>query len=295
MKRLLVFLLFIFFFLNLRAQEKILIDENRLWSYVWEDCEEEIITYKTFYNRLQGDTVINGKLYLKVQIAEDEYAQQWRFTGEFLREENKRVYYSGDAPEEEFLIYDFNLKVGEVVTIRNILKPDGLTLQVVKVDSVLTFDGYRKRLELILNEFSSSEFWIEGVGSESGLLNSGGGIFLGICGSTFLLCTTDNNVQVHQNPYYQGCYFTLLGNEEIEVDLNNIEIIYKPQTKKLHLSVPEGEGVKVMVTNISGVVLFRENLNQTNPEIDFSTYKPGLYIVSVSGKKFYLSKKISIN
>lgn len=278
---------------SIYAQERVLVEEGMLWSSLQDNCTPGVLNYRSFFTRFKGDTILNEKLYKKVQIAEDEDAQQWMFTNEFVREENNRVFYLGDGLEEEFLIYDFNLEAGDEVTVWNQLVPEGLALLVVNVDSIFMFDGYRKRIELIKNEFSSSEFWIEGVGSEYGLLNSGGGIFLGICGNYFLLCLTENEVQIYQNPNYQTCFYNLLGEEEN--DLDKIEMVYNSLTKKVQVSVPGNSVTRLIVTNISGVVLHSSTLNSPKGEIDFSYFGKGLFVVTALRERSSFSKKILVN
>jgi len=293
MKRMLIFSFLFFCLFVSKGQENKLITENRVWSYLQDNCAPGVIEYKSFYTRLRGDTLINGITYKRVQLAEDESADQWKYTDEFVREQENRIYYLNTLLEGESLIYDFNLEVGEEVTVWNPLEPDGLNLIVTKIDSVLIHDGYHKRLELIIDEFSSPEYWIEGIGSEYGLLNSGGGVFLGICGNYLLLCATIDGLQIYQNPNYQTCFYNLLGEEENYLD--DIEMIYNPLTKKLQISAPVNSSVRLMVTNISGTIVHRSTLNSPKGEIDFSYFGKGLFVVIAFGEKSFVSKKIVVN
>jgi len=293
MKRMLIFSFLIFCLQVSQGQENTLITENRMWSYLQDNCAPGVTEYKSFYTRFRGDTLLNGNLYKKVQLAEDESADQWKYTDEFVREQENRVYYFNTLLEEESLIYDFNLEVAEEVTVWNPLKPDGLQLIVNKIDSVLIMDSYHKRMELIIDEFSSPEYWIEGIGSEYGLLNSGGGVFLGICGNYLLLCANIDGLQVYQNPNYQTCFYNLLGEEDDEPD--KTEMNYNSLTKKLQVSVPGNSPVRLMVTNISGVVIHRSMLDSQKAEIDFSFFSSGLFVVTAISKKSSVSKKILVN
>ena len=279
----------------LQSQENSLVTEDREWASLWEICGPDYITYQTFYTRFHGDTMVNGKEYKKVEIAEDEDAQVWKFSGEFVREENNRVFYLGNFLEEEMLLYDFNLKVGKQVKVWNVLEPDGIVLQVTHIDSVLTFDGYRKRMHLEFDEFSVPEVWIEGVGSESGVLNSSGSIFLGICNTYFLLCSTDNGFQVYQNPEYETCYYNLLGREETETKVDTIFLNYVPITRTLTLHNTDHESVDVLITGITGQVVYRSQTNDASYEIDLSSLKSGFYVVSIRSKGIATFKKILIN
>ena len=291
-------LLFITYLLSLSlwlsAQVGDIVTENRIWSNLLETCEPDVTYYTTFYQRFEGDTIIANKPYLKVMIAEDELASEWVYTNEYVREENGRVFYLSDPEEGEVLIYDFNILVGEQVTIWNPIAFGDLTLTLNKIDSVMTFDGYRKRWEFVLDIFSPPEIWIEGVGSESGVLNSGTGIFLGLCGTYSLLCSSDYGNQIYQNPGYEGCYFNLLddGNNHFS-EPPLVDIQYLPATKKLLIKGSASN--QIMITNISGVILYKGQLVSDELTINTSTYKTGLHVITVISQGTAVSKKLMIH
>lgn len=294
MKPILLVALAVFWAVVAVAQTNSIVDENKVWSNLQEICESDQILYRTFYNRFEGDIEIDGKNYKEVLIAEDEYAQNWFFTGEMVREENNRVYLI-DALGEEGLLYDFNVGLGDTVTITNPLTIDGLFLTVVAIDSIETIDGYRKRWKLIADEFSPPEYWIEGIGSESGVLNSGTGVFLGLCGTYFLLCATEGNNQVYQNPQYENCYFNLLDNDEITFGkANDFLFTYKAAEKKLLIQFPDFKQKKLMVTNIFGKVVYKNDVISERTSIDLSAYQSGVYVVSVITNGTINSKKIMV-
>ena len=72
-----------------------------------EHCQPWGSTYSTDYFQFEEDTIINGFVYKKVWISEDETYQNWNFYSAFIREENNKVYYKHMFGEEG-LIYDFN-------------------------------------------------------------------------------------------------------------------------------------------------------------------------------------------
>ena len=124
-----------------------------------------------------------------------------------VREEGRRVYYrkkTGEDYEAEVLLYNFNLTVGDIVAVNWM----GQQLMVMEVSQV-EVDGVMRR-QLGLGAYSIGyppteidEYWIEGVGSTFGFLNSGsegmGGAFI------TLLCYHENGNLVWDNEEFDDC------------------------------------------------------------------------------------------
>ena len=97
--------------------------------------------------------------------------------GASLREEGKRAYILYDG-EEEQLLYDFGLERGESVDVGQ--HGEHHVVTVLDVDTVYLYDGknkgYARRLQIsdeqIRNSnYSRPAYWIEGLGSDLGLLS----------------------------------------------------------------------------------------------------------------------------
>ena len=207
MKKLVYILLFLLTVPLLEAQE--IVDNQKQWSILTGHCLPDYTTYTTTFFKFDEDTIIEGKLYQKVFISEDEYQEEWYFYGSFIREENKKVYlreYYG----EEGLIYDFNLHLGDMVEVNNPRAISEVSLVLTEIDSVETSDGYRERWKLTNVEFMISEYWIEGIGSMNGVLNSSTEVFGGLCGTYILLCEEESGNTIYLNPEYEFCYYLLL-------------------------------------------------------------------------------------
>lgn len=274
------------------AQNHIVV-ENKIWSNVLEDCLPEGNVYTTYYHRFEGDTLVNGKSFKKVMIAEDELHQEWFFGGQFIREENNRVYLL-DSFGEEGLIYDFNLVQGDTVTINNPLAPDGLLLTLTGIDSVETFDGYRKRWKLEWNEFSTPEYWIEGVGSQSGVLNSGTGVFGPLCGAYTLLCEKEDGVTIYQNPDYQTCYYVLLDVGEENEKANDFKIRYSNGGERINLLFGNDKIKNIQITSLTGNIILKTQSYDQELSIDQSIFARGLHVISVVQNNAVISKKIMV-
>lgn len=266
---------------TLPAQDAQIVDENKIWSNVLENCLPEGNVYITFYHRFEGDTILDGKTYKKVLIAEDEYYQDWFFYGSYVREENGMVYlreYLG----EEGLIYNFNLQLGDTVTIQNPLAPDGLLLTLTEIDSVETADGYRKRWKLEKDAFSIPEYWIEGIGSQSGVLNSGTAVFGALCGAYTLLCEKENDITIYQNPDYGTCFYMLL-----DVDSNNekpekyFEVRYSDNSNRVLILFNESGEKDLHITSLTGSKVLSLKTNDQQVHLNKSDFAKGMYIISL--------------
>ena len=124
-----------------------------------------------------------------------------------VREEGRRVYYrkkTGEDYEAEVLLYNFNLTVGDTVAVNWM----GQQLMVMEVSQV-EVDGVMRR-QLGLGEYSNGyppsevlEYWIEGVGSSYGFLNSGYENWMG--SFVHLLCYHENGDLVWDNEAFVDC------------------------------------------------------------------------------------------
>ena len=124
-----------------------------------------------------------------------------------VREEDKRVYYRRKISQnyqDEVLLYDFNLTVGDTVTV-NWMHQQLIVLE----DSEVEVNGTMRR-KLGLGRYyigypptEVDEYWIEGVGSSYGFLNSG---YEEMMGSFFyLLCYHENGNLVWDNEAFDDC------------------------------------------------------------------------------------------
>lgn len=277
----------------IHSQENIIVDESKMWSNMQENCLPEGNQYTTFFHRFEGDTVIDGNTYKMVWIAEDEYYQEWFFYGAFVREENGKVYYR-EYFGEEGLIYDFNITLGDTITISNPLAPEGILLTFEEIDEVETEDGYRERWKLVKDEFSIPEYWIEGIGSESGVLNSGTGVFGGYCGSYTLLCLHENDEPVFLNPDFETCYYMLLDDGNNISDQEQFSMKYNRNLKKINFEFAGNNLKQIMLTNISGVPVFRSESRETNISIDVHNLHQGLYIATILQNGRVSTRKLMI-
>jgi len=155
-----------------------------------------------------------GDQYLDVIESDDSLQQEWDYKG-VIREDtlNKRVYYNRFG-ETEGLIYDFSLDVGDTVFVDNQYLNYNEVVRLV-VDSIDVADIYgvmRNRFFLsgpdlsVKDPYYPDEIWIEGIGSNYGIMQSGlGGIAMG-GGTVKLLCASQNNNTIYMDSLFNACY-----------------------------------------------------------------------------------------
>lgn len=123
--------------------------------------------YGEMHEVLEGDTVINGYTYKKVQTT-TPYKSYCNYA---LREEDKKVYAYVFNPKQEFLLYDFNAEVGDIVMAGmqgdrskkcTIMEKREVELQGE------TFNFYAVEVTEYENS-SYRSYWVEGIGSPLGI------------------------------------------------------------------------------------------------------------------------------
>ncbi len=147
--------------------------------------------------------------YLTVYESQDSLIS-WHETG-LIREDTltQRVYYTIFDGWPEGLIYDFSLEVGDTVQVVNLLLADAEPMVCDSIDMVNINGSLKKRLFLRIAENepgNTCEIWIESIGSNFGIMNSGYGA-AGYAGGTFnLLCCSQNGNTIWMDPFWADCY-----------------------------------------------------------------------------------------
>lgn len=265
-----------------------LVQENNEWNVlqvIFEGGNPWDTTFFTQMYMISGDTIINELAYKKVFKSEEEIPVNWEYEGS-IREEDEKVWYISHFNNEETLIYDFTLNVGDTMVFQ---------YQSVMVVDSITFHEIggmeRKHVYFSYIDFSPyRELWIEGIGSNYGVLSSGSGGSVG--GWTWLLCMSENGELVYMNPNFNSCFL-------ISTDINEIKtfnfIIYPNPTYGL-LIIENLNNTKI--NSIRLVDLFGQTIktfknNQTT--LDLTRMTSGSYMLILGTENGLLQKKIIVN
>jgi hypothetical protein len=255
---------------------------------------------------VKGDSVLNSTSYKKYYFSSDSALSpaSLKFAG-LVRDDTaqKKIYGVLKNKTAEQLLYDFNLKKLDTVTVGSLYDPNftgrPYTVRVSAVDSVLITGKYHKRYELTSFHFngSFSEFWIEGVGSTDGPLEPGVvdcGI-ADVCLPT-LLCLYHNNVRIYIDTVYNSCYVNtcLTGIQEQEGKI--IATVYpNPGCGMFTLRTENVFSAQLEVINSFGKRIIQRQLTGNSTPVDLSGEAKGIYCYRlVSETKTLTSGKLVV-
>jgi len=242
-------------------------------------------TYYTFQTKFEGDTIIDDVNYFKVYRYNPIGSYGWYYMGAIREDESRKVYiHSG----EEFLKYDFGVGLGDTFEIFEYSYP--IDLIVDAVDSVFVNGEYRRRLYLIYVEYSAfTETWIEGIGSNRGVMGSGTAGVVG--GWTRFLCMHLMGELIYMNPNYTSCNLTNVSIRE----LDEAEVRIYPNPADDHIIIEFSDESKItsaIFYDKSGRKVLE--ISPSGNELDVSSLSPGLYLLKLSTGNNYVTKKVII-
>ena len=153
-----------------------------------ETCNPIVVVYYEFDYYVRGDTVVNGKTYVKLNESggyeTDSFDNDtiWECANSLyclLREDTsaRKVYasFKPNLGKIDTLLYDFNLQVGDTLPASYLVNgSDNET--VYAIDSILVGNTYRKQFIIEINTIAYPntifDSMIEGVGSWLGLMSA---------------------------------------------------------------------------------------------------------------------------
>lgn len=185
-----------------------LVESNKLWYEIWTGHPSS----QSNVFKCEGDTIINSTLYNFVYISFIDYPFNWFKWGYIREDENHKVYFSRIYPNnptsfDERLLYDFNAKVDDELTIHAFgfeSNPTSFQITITSIDSVLVDGIYRKRTKFNRGFYQLS-YWIEGLGCVSGLLNPGGE-FIWACPAPWLSCVKLDGEIIFPDGFNGSCW-----------------------------------------------------------------------------------------
>ena len=265
-----------------QAQEYVpMIQEGNEWctleAIVCKDTEGH---YNTLVNWLSGDTLINEVRFTKVMETLNGEGTPYQVA--LLREEYGKVWetYNGNS---EILLYDFTANVGDSLVCGY---GDYFVLDSISIEQIGGVD--RKKFWFGLEydftgEPYAMETWIEGIGSDLGLLYCGSYYF---CGGYYrALCFHQDGELIWQNPEYDACVITSV--EEI----NDKVISVYPNPAMETVTIDGVEAAEVQVYNVLGQMV--KTVRGTN-EIDLSGLVDGVYLLRITDaeRKTFMARMI---
>lgn len=259
-------------------------DSNAVWSV---DKTKTIIG---------GDTIVNSLTYKKYYSTIDTtLSPDSLYLIGLLRQDlpNKKIYGLHLDSINEKLMYDFNLQINDFVDVYSVgfwfQSEPAHNLQVVLIDSVLINNSYRKRF--IFNDLNMnswwSEFWIEGIGSKYGPMNSGLSkmTVTDVC-QPILLCQKQDSILLYVNSQYNSCYFEtcLIGLRE-SFEKQYLEIFPNPSSDKISIDYNGNITFPISIqilNSIGGLIKTIHFQKQTDIQINVKEINEGLYFIKIA-------------
>lgn len=268
--------LLIVFKLNAQEYNPLLANINE-WHFT--TCYSGCIT-DVYYT--DGDTLVNGKNY--------KILDGYHFINRnvLLREDvdEKKVYLTITQPqyEEDIVLYDFSLPVGDSIVMRNPQTPfpnNGGYFTLDSIQSVQQMNGVNNRHFYFTpsetnNTYINKIVWVEGVGSTS-MINAPGGL-ANFNGVGKLSCAFKNEALYYSDlTSVDSCNPTNLSVSE--TNLPKIEVYSKPETNQFVIT----NATDVLKINVYGInakhYLSNKFKDQNQITIDLSELNSGLYIL----------------
>ncbi len=132
------------------------------------------------------------------------------------------------------------------------------------------------------------EHWIEGIGSNFGILQSGGCFVVGW--RTIFLCMSEEDELIYMNPNFNSCYLVT----EIEEVFNSRIWLYpNPTTDKIIIKNSDNVKIEsVSLIDLHGQLLLE--YKKDVKEIDLSAFPSGMYFMKLAYENGVDTRKIVI-
>jgi len=254
-----------------------------------------------------GDTVsFNANLYHKVHANVRSYVSGaccWGLMGMgglkgFLREDTtaRKVYYvPNDGVQQEFLLYDYSLAVGDSL-FGYMTSFFGDTFIVTNITTVLIKNIPQRKFSLqpvhLVGPPSPYYYYIEGVGSGCGLVSPFDPFFE--TGSN-LSCVVDSSGVIYRDPDYNGSDCSFIEQVPgINFSKNDLAVYPQPFNKELNVRAMNIELTDVTVYDGKGRKIFYRADGHWNGsmQIETSSWAAGMYLLEVHSGNSVIERKI---
>lgn len=178
-----VFVLFLIFVTDCYsciAQNKVyspFVEEGKTWYMRYNNEEAPEYPEYDYCYYIQGDTVIGGIECKKFYAFNNNNAQETEYLLAIF-ENDRKVYFIPNNMENSYVLYDFGKANGEIVSVTDAIHTDWVRDMKIVEERNLHIEGESRRCTLMQPKWedktlmTSFGWWIEGIGSELGPLNT---------------------------------------------------------------------------------------------------------------------------
>ena len=244
----------------------------------WHTFETAIHWINNYVNWCSGDTIIGNVRYMKIMGISNN-GDPHLFT--VLREEDGKVWERHLSTSLETLLYDFTASVGDTLCFGE--PGASFVLDSISMVQIGGIDRRKFWFGLEYDGFGNpraKETWVEGIGSDFGLLWSG---YYGVYdGWHCLLCFHQYGELVWENPEYGFCtYTTVEENKDSEIALYP-----NPGNNTLNICTTL-QNACVEVYDIKGRLVHNQEITDNVISINVESWPSGAYLwkVVANGKE----------
>ena len=265
--------------LKMQAQEYLPIAQMGNEWHTFEVAIHGIIN--NYVNRCSGDTIIGDVRYMKIMGTVNDGNPNF-YT--LMREEDGKVWKRYSVAHEEILLYDFTASVGDTLCFGDF--GACFVLDSISTEQIGGADRRKFWFGLEYDDWGrprTQETWVEGIGSNYGLLWSG--YYRIPDGWHCLLCFHQKGELVWKKPEYNTCIYPYDAVEENK----DSEIAVYPNPVRDRVVIEGIEVAEVEVYNALGqLVKTVQNAN----EINVNGLAEGIYLLRITATdgKVYTNK-----
>ncbi len=255
-------------------------DSNATWNVVNSFRDFGNLTnYKNFKFQIIGDTIIQQQNYHKIY----ETFSQVSYVGGIRESLQKEIFFRPDTASQERLLYKFGLNVGDSARIYRL--GQWVSFRVSRIDSVWVGNQFRKRYDMTTPVFGLRDQWIEGIGSNRGLLFPS--FWYEFENSFQLYCFELNGQLVYQSSnalFWGRCYNVFVwGTQELAV-----QVTVQPNPVKHFLQFAwtglSQDALSLTIYDAAGQIRLRQQVQENSP-VSVETLPNGLYLYELAHQK----------
>ena len=209
---------------------------------------------KTYEYRFMDTITRNGHTYFELFRRQAQDQPEYGSEGVFFREERDRVYRIDEKyGNDEILIYDFSMSIGDSITYYTFFNNDSFLLYVNEIDTITLLNN-EERLRFHLNSSSEEDnllddlLWIKGIGATLDPFYPGRHEVKPFLPESRLhQCFYSDFEQepIYSNELADGCYTYIVNTDEIEAK-TTIKLYPNPVNETLHIGTPVPDGQLVL-------------------------------------------------
>lgn len=211
------------------------------------------------------------------ELLSDNVNQQWQVIT-YVREEEKKVFFYDIDDDEEYLMYDYDLNIGDEIVLRLPQYPHSIitdAFKVITIDSIEYNGIKRKRLCLEnLITIHRYDYWVEEIGCMRGITYLASAYISGGVSQLKDCYESNELIFVNENPEFCFAKIPDAINEVLQDSIH----VFPDENNVLHIL--NAKDIPLIIYDIQGREIQSVFPDNNNYGTDISFLSKGLYIVS---------------